>query len=232
MSERFYANSPLAVGPFILDGPEARHLATVSRVRVGDAVCLFNGDGLDYHARVVAVGKREVDLDITSAAPANRELPRKVEIAAALPKGDRAQFLIEKLTELGVTRFVPLICRRGVVLPGEGKREKLQRYVIEASKQCGRSFLMEIGNAQKMNDYCRSVTEGTRWFAHPGISKPVLSAMTKNIAGMVGPEGGFTDEEVADALASGWSAVSLGTRILRVETAAVVLATLAGSDVA
>ncbi|MBX9678332.1 MAG: 16S rRNA (uracil(1498)-N(3))-methyltransferase [Gemmataceae bacterium] len=227
MSERFYASSPLALGPYLLDGPEARHLATVSRVRVGDAVCLFNGNGLDYHARVVAVGKREVDLDIVSAEPAQRELPRRVEIAAALPKGDRAQFLIEKLTELGVTCFVPLICCRSVVQPGDGKREKLQRYVIEASKQCGRSVLMEIGEPQSLSEYCRTANAEVRWFAHPGAAKAELDATTKSIAGMVGPEGGFTDEEAGAALAAGWTGVGLGARILRVETAAMVVATLA-----
>ena len=227
MSERFYASSPLAVGPYILDGPEARHLATVSRVRVGDAVCLFNGDGLDYQARVVAVGKREVDLDIISAEPTHRELPCRIEIAAALPKGDRAQFMIEKLTELGVTRFVPLICRRSVVQPGEGKREKLQRYVIEASKQCGRSVLMEIAEAQKLSEYCRTADAEVRWFAHPSPGKTTFGAATTSTAGMVGPEGGFTEEEVAEALAAGWTAVSLGARILRIETAAIVLAAIA-----
>lgn len=228
MSERFYASSPLALGPFVLDGPEARHLATVSRVRAGSPVCLFNGDGLDYHAIVAAVGKRHVELDIVRIDRTDRELPYEAEIAAALPKGDRAQFLVEKLTELGVTRFVPLACRRSVVHPGEGKREKLQRYVIEASKQCGRSVLMEIGEPRAFADYCRESGEGRRWLAHPGgTAGTVALGPGGAVRGMVGPEGGFADEEVREALAAGWTPVSLGSRILRVETAAIVLATIA-----
>jgi 16S rRNA (uracil1498-N3)-methyltransferase len=232
MSERFYASSPLAVGPFTLEGPEARHLATVSRIRAGDAVCLFNGDGLDYHARVVSITKRDVDLDIVSSEATNRELSWNIQIAAALPKGDRAQFLIEKLTELGVARFVPLLCRRGVVQPNEGKREKLQRYVIEASKQCGRSVLMEIAEPRTLSDYCRSVEGGVRWFAHPSAANQASLAAATSVAAMVGPEGGFTDEEVAEALAAGWTPVGLGAPILRVETAAIVLAALAGHPAA
>src|SRR5436309_15396695 len=103
MSERYYVDQPLAPGPVGLAGPEAHHLAVVCRVRPGDAVTLFNGDGREYPARVVAVSKRSVDLEIEGVAEPAREAPFRLEAAAPLPKGDRAQFLLEKLTELGVT---------------------------------------------------------------------------------------------------------------------------------
>src|SRR5215467_11499455 len=130
MAERFYVNCPLAVGPVVVHGPEAHHLATVCRVRPGDQVCLFNGDGHEYPAEVVAAGRRDVTLRVLAVDSPHRELPFPLTVAAPLPKGDRAQFLLEKLTELGVTAFVPLRTQRSVVHPGEAKRDKLERYVI------------------------------------------------------------------------------------------------------
>src|SRR5262245_28198643 len=108
MADRFYVNCPLAPGPVVVSGPEAHHLAAVCRVRPGDAVCLFNGDGHEYPAEVEAVGRREVVVSVRAIATPAREVGHRVEVAAPLPKGDRAQFLLEKLTELGVTTFVPL----------------------------------------------------------------------------------------------------------------------------
>src|SRR5262249_27551720 len=145
MSERFYVNCVLQPGLVEVEGDEAHHLATVCRVRRGDAVRLFNGDGREYPATVTTVDRKRIVLEVQSAESPVRELPFCLELAVALPKGDRAQFLVEKLTELGVSRMVPLRTTRTVVLQSEGKREKMERWVIEASKQCGRNRLMEIG---------------------------------------------------------------------------------------
>src|SRR5205823_3692868 len=155
MSERFYLNSPLAPGRVELAGPEAHHLAAVCRLRPGDAACLFNGDGREYPARVVTAYRRRVVLEVTGEAAPDRELPFALEVAAPLPKGDRAQVLVEKLTELGATAFVPLATRRTVIVPREAKQEKLRRHVIEASKQCGRNVLMRIDRVSDWDSYCR-----------------------------------------------------------------------------
>ena len=144
MADRFYVNCALAPGPIELEGSEAHHLAVVCRLRPGDVVCLFNGDGREYPAEVRAVGRRGVTLEVHAVEAPRREQPFRLEIAAPLPKGDRAQFLIEKLTELGVTAFTPLQTARSVVHPREAKLDRLQRHVIEASKQCGRNVLMEV----------------------------------------------------------------------------------------
>jgi 16S rRNA (uracil1498-N3)-methyltransferase len=228
MSERFYVNLPLTPGPFTLDGPEAHHLATVCRLRPGSEVSLFNGDGHEYAARITQVARREITLEITAIDRPLRELPFALEVAAPLPKGDRCQFLVEKLTELGVTKFVPLICDRSVIHPRDGKREKLERYVIEASKQCGRNVLMRIAESAAWDNYVSVGDAGeVRILAHPyqagELAGMVMDAARIRIA--VGPEGGFTDGEMANAAANRWRAVALGPRILRVETAALVLAT-------
>ena len=230
MSERYYVNLPLTLGPFMLDGPEAHHLATVCRLRPGDEVCLFNGDGHEYPARITHAARREITLEILAIEEPQRELTFTLEVAAPLPKGDRSQFLIEKLSELGVTNFVPLTCARSNAHPREGKRDKLERYVIEASKQCGRNVLMKIDDLTAWESYCvRGNLDELRVLAHPCEAQQMTAlprTPTTSTRIAIGPEGGFTDDEVALAIQHGWHTVSLGTRILRVETAAIVLAAL------
>jgi 16S rRNA (uracil1498-N3)-methyltransferase len=229
MSARFYLNWPLTPGPVEMTGPEARHLATVCRFRAGDQLCLFNGDGHEYPARVVAVSKKSVCLDIERRDTPSRELAFSLTIAAPIPKGDCAQFLVEKLTELGVRTFVPLLCERAVIEPREGKIDKLERYVVEASKQCGRNVLMSIEGPLDWASFCqRGESSDLRILAHPTRSEVFLlrnkPACVNSICA-VGPEGGFTEQEVARAVTNGWEVANLGPRILRIETAALVLAT-------
>jgi 16S rRNA (uracil1498-N3)-methyltransferase len=226
MAERFYLNSPLMPGRVDLEGPESHHLAAVCRLRPGDSVYLFNGDGRQYPALIESVQKKHVALTVTGIESPERELPFPLEIAVPLPKGDRGAFLVEKLTELGVTRLVPLRTARSVVHPGESKIEKMQRVVIEASKQCGRNVLMRVESVLAWEDYCRrDKLPAERMMAHPSPKSSLAAAFSACPAAFaVGPEGGFTEKETALALEHGWRLIGLGPRILRVETAAMVLA--------
>jgi 16S rRNA (uracil1498-N3)-methyltransferase len=158
----------------------------------------------------------------------DRELPFPLVVGSALPKGDRADFLVEKLTELGVTRFVPLVTARAVVQPKASVVEKFSRAVIEASKQCGRNRLMVIDPPQKWEEFvARADLPAARFVLHtePGAAR--LEAVGA-CAVAVGPEGGFTSEEIDAATATGWRPASLGSRILRVETAALAAAAILG----
>lgn len=170
-------------------------------------------------------------MEIQREESPKRELDFCLEVAAPLPKGDRAQFLIEKLTELGVRAFVPLRTRYSVVNPREAKLEKLQRHVIEAAKQCGRTLLMEVAPVMDWADFCgQTHWSPLRLVAHPGGERAAADALAErreDVTLAVGPEGGFTDEEIELAKANGWRTVTLGPRILRVETAAILLAGLA-----
>lgn len=243
MANRFYASFAPTPGTVVLQGPEARHLATVMRGKPGDRVVLFCGDGCEYPAIIESVGKRDVTLSVSEAQSPSRELPIYLEVAAATPKGDRGDFLIEKLTELGVTRFVPLATERSVVHP---RIDRLQRAVIEASKQCGRNVLMDIGEVVEWREYCRSVNGGARkWIAHVrdgDVITPLPCPLPQGGRGQnrnpemsndecpkkvmiaVGPEGGWTDKEVKLAEQCGWMIIGLGPRVLRIETAAIALA--------
>jgi 16S rRNA (uracil1498-N3)-methyltransferase len=224
MSERYYLDRPLALGPVDLAGPEAHHLAVVCRVRAGDRVYLFNGDGRQYLASVSDANKRNVQLKIEAVEEPIRELGFRLEVAAPLPKGDRGQFLVEKLTELGVTDFVPLRTARSIVHPKD--IDKLRRYVIEASKQCGRNVLMRVQPVSEWTEYAaREGLPSLRLIAQPG-GENLVAGTGEDVVCAVGPEGGFTDEEITRARLAHWRVVNLGSRILRVETAALVMAAL------
>ncbi len=227
MSDRFYTSSSLALGSALIQGPEAHHLNTVRRLGVGDFVTLFNGDGREYLGQIESTGRKEVAVNIVEVLSPNRELPFRLEIAAPLPKGDRADFLIEKLTELGVTDFYPLRTHRSVVHPRDTKLDRLQRAVIEASKQCGRNVLMQIHRLADWSEFCADGTRpAQRFVAHPGHEEIDITPRSENRAFAIGPEGGFADEELGIAIQTGWRMFGLGPRILRMETAAIAAAVL------
>lgn len=234
MADRFYTPAPLAPGEFVLDGAEAHHLGTVRRFAPGDRVTLFNGDGSEYPAEVLAADRKRVTLTVFPAVTANRELGHEVVTLSALPKGDRADILVEKLTELGVTRFVPLVTARSVVQPKEAKAEKLLRGVIEASKQCGRNRLMRVDPPRRWSDAVGLPDlPPLKLLLHtadaPGVWELPPDRVRGGVAFAVGPEGGFTPDEVAAGVAAGWQSASLGRRVLRVETAAVAAAAWAAT---
>jgi 16S rRNA (uracil1498-N3)-methyltransferase len=228
MSERFFLETPPRDGVARLTGTEAQHVSKVMRAKVGDEVTVFDGSGSEFLAVVASISRQAVELRVVEQHEVNRELTCKVTLAVALPKGDRQQWLVEKLTEIGVTRLVPIVCQRSVAQPVEAALARMQRWVIEASKQCGRNRLMEIAAPEPWLRYLKSAPPGVRVIAHTSDA-PASASFDEQVdfTAAIGPEGGWTDEEVAAAIASGWKLVSLGPRILRLETAAIVLASLA-----
>jgi 16S rRNA (uracil1498-N3)-methyltransferase len=224
MSKRYFAGKPIDLGPFLLEGPEAHHLSHVSRLKQGEIITLFNGDGHEYSARIEAVQRQKVELEIVAKKSISREAQRQVTVASPLPKGDRGGFLVEKLTELGVVRYIPLRSERSVVHPSEGKTDKLKRAVIEASKQCGRNVLMQI---DEMTTWAELVTQNglphEKLFAD-ALGTPIGMSQTSEVIVAVGPEGGWSEMEADLGMAAGWKMVSLGKSILRIETAAIVAA--------
>ena len=228
MSCRFFIDSPVTGDRALLDGPEARHLIQVMRARVGDTLILFDGSGAEFDARVTAVDRGSVQLEVLAGREVNRERAVKITLAVALPKGERQRWLVEKSVEIGVARLVPLVTERGVARPVQRVISRLQRHVIEASKQCGRNRLMEITTPKSSLDYFAQPPDGAlRILAHTAESgRGLLGLATASSASQVilavGPEGGFSEAELAAA--SQWHTVRLGPRTLRVETAALVLA--------
>jgi 16S rRNA (uracil1498-N3)-methyltransferase len=153
MSDRFFVSPPIAGQRASLAGDEARHLTAVMRAKVGQEIVVFDGSGAEFTARIAATGKSTVDLEIVERQEISRELSVSVTLAVALPKGERQKWLVEKATELGVTRLVPLVTERGVAQPVEAALDRLRRSVIEASKQCGRNRLLEIDSPATAIDF-------------------------------------------------------------------------------
>lgn len=229
MSQRFFAESPIGDAPSArLVEAEAQHLAKVMRAKLGDEVALFDGSGWEFTARVSGIGKAAVELEIVDRRQIDRELPHALTLAVSLPKGDRQKVLVEKLVELGVTRLVPLDTERSVAEGTPAALARLRRQVIEASKQCGRNRLMEIAEPLSLPQLPQHSPPPTerRVLAHPSDAPLRNSAAVGPVIVAIGPEGGFTDDEVALAAGVGWEIVSLGPRILRIETAAIALAAL------
>ena len=204
-------------------------MATVRRFAPGDRVVLFNGDGGEYTAEIVGASKKQVALRVFEREEPAREVPFPIAVGSAIPKADRLDFLIEKLVEVGATRFVPLVTERTVVRPKAEKLEGWRRSVIEASKQCGRNVLMAIDKPMSAKDYLVAEPSADRFILHTSGGGHRPQPTGGSIAFAVGPEGGFTDGEIAAAVAAGWRILSGGPRVLRVETAAIVAASWAAA---
>jgi len=223
MSERFFLAEPPSHGRGRLVGDEARHLVRVMRCRVGDEVVAFDGRGTSWRARVASIGRDEAVLDLGAAVveAATRDAP--LTLAVALPKGDRQKWLVEKLTELGVPRLVPLVTTRGVAEATPAAVERLGRSVIEACKQCGRDTLMAIAEPRTVAEVVAAHrATGGIVVADRGCAP--LAGFDRPVVALVGPEGGFTAEELVAVEAAGGRRVSLGPHVLRIETAAIALA--------
>jgi 16S rRNA (uracil1498-N3)-methyltransferase len=224
MPDRFYSAEPVRNDHVVLGGAEAHHLLHVLRAAAGLPVVLFDGSGYEFDAEVTACRRSTVELTVRERREVDRELPFALTLGAPLPKGDRQRWIVEKAVELGVTRLVPLRTERSGGASDRGG-DKLDRYVIEASKQCGRNRLMEIAAAQSWDEWLAEPSEALRVIADPtGAPLATLGMESLSAAYVaVGPEGGLTPTEVAAARAAGWHVASLGPRILRIETAAAAL---------
>ena len=225
MSDRYFLESPVVSDRAVLAGAEAHHFLHVMRAKVGTRVTLFDGSGWEFDAVVERTGRSEIELAVAGRREIDREAPIAVVLGVALPKGDRQKWLVEKVVELGVARLVPLETERGAAQPVESALKRLHRVVIEASKQCGRNRLMAISEPKAWPEFLmESETVACRLVAHPGQAPRPWPIPSERAALAIGPEGGFTADEVALAIARGWQPIDLGRRILRVETAAVALA--------
>lgn len=226
MADRYFVDSPVLADQAVLTGPEAHHLAHVMRAKLGDEVVLFDGSGAEFNARIEKIGRAEIELAVLSRSEIDRELDRRIVLGVALPKGERQRWLVEKVTELGVARIVPLVTQRGVAQPVDSALARLRRSVIEAAKQCGRNRLMEVAEPLDVGQFVRSSQAPLRLWGHPGGESfgDILArfgTVPDEAHAAIGPEGGFTDEETENAVRSGWQKLDLGRRILRVETAAI-----------
>ncbi len=236
MSARFYVDARLASGDTLsLPATAARHVQ-VLRMQPGDSITLFNGhDNVgegEFEATVTRMGRSDVDVTIGHYTATEREAKRAVHLAVGMPANDRMDWLVEKATELGVTSIQPLMAERSVLrLSGERAEKKLAHWraiAIAACEQCGRNRVPVIHEATSLSQWLKStaqqaITSQRLLLSLQGGTQPLAQAVnitdSTPLLFLSGPEGGLSPTEEAAALASGFKPVTLGSRVLRAETA-------------
>jgi 16S rRNA (uracil1498-N3)-methyltransferase len=222
--------TPLAVGEIELPDSQAHHLRDVLRLAEGARIDAFDDAGSVGHGTITSISKTRVAVNIESVEQAAQGRIR-LTIASALPKGSRVDWMIEKLSELGVSVFVPLIAHRSVVLsPGESKLARWKRLAVEASEQSGRRGIMQIHPPTELQAMLDQATPGLAWHLSTAEKAQrildIISSIQGDVILFVGPEGGWTEDEISEFESRRIAAVSLTRTVLRVETAAIAAAAI------
>ena len=209
-----------------LDDNAHRHVARVLRLAVGDALTLFNGDGFDYVGEIGFCDRRTTRVRILSREAPGNESPLHLTLFAALLKGEAMDRVMQKAVELGVSRIVPVVAARSEALPvGERRDKKLahwQGVIVASAMQCGRAVLPALDEITPLAAVL-DAADDLRWIFSPHHAPTAdAPASADRLSLLIGPEGGFTPDEVASAQSSGWFIQRLGPRILRADTAATV----------
>lgn len=227
MTARLLVAPPrLSEGDVVVDGDDYAYLFRARRLAVGDAVQVFDGAGREAEARVAEVGPTQA---VLAVGPVRAAPPRRphVTVLQAVIKGERMDWCLEKLVEVGVDAIVPCQTERTIarVEPSKraARRERHQAVAAAAARQCGRADLPAVEEIQPLATALAAVTAPRRLVADPG--GPALTAVDDDgaVAILIGPEGGLAPGELAAAAAAGFAPVSLGPTILRAETAGLIL---------
>jgi len=228
----FYAEHLADPGATLtLTGDEARHATASRRLQAGETLWLFDGRGGLARATLLRITARGRVLDLRIEERRVEPPPKPaIHLACALPKGDRQGTLLDMATQLGLTEFTPLACERSVVRPGANSAERWRRICLEACKQSRRPYLPILhASATPQEMLARDAGRANSvWIAHPSaaavaVSRAVEQNASADVTILVGPEGGFTEEEVERTTAAGARQIALGSAVLRIETAAVAL---------
>jgi 16S rRNA (uracil1498-N3)-methyltransferase len=224
---RFYIPQPLSIGALVELPPETAHHVHVLRLAPGEHISLFNGQGGEYTATLVALEKRRATCEIKTFSPREAELPYAITLAQALPEGSKMDWIVEKAVELGATAIQPLSARRCVVRLTEEraarKSEHWNAIVVAAAEQCGRNRLPHLA---QLDDFERWICQQT---LHPRIVLTPRGSQSlsdwarhhppQSVTLVIGPEGGLTEQEETLACDQGVLPLSIGPRVLRTETA-------------
>ena len=227
MVPRFYLDAPLRAGSVCtLPEESAHHAIHVLRLREGDEVTLFNGRGGEFAARIASMQRLRISIDLLQHRPVERESPLQVTLVQGISSGERMDSTVRKAVELGVANVQPVLATRSVARPkgdrAENRRAHWQKVVIAACEQCGRNRVPEVQPVLPLKDY-RAGSAGEKILLSPLAERPLskLALQGNEFVLAAGPEAGFTAEEEALLVDAGFVPASLGSRVLRTETAAV-----------
>ena len=223
---RFYLPPEAWLADPVLTGDEARHASQILRLKFGDTITVFNGIGHRASAEIRSISRERVALELGEILQSRPPQPA-ITLAQAIPKGKNMDLIVQKSVELGIAAIQPLVSRFTVVQPGEGKSEKWRRNALEACKQCGQDTLPEIAEPLTFDRWIEKQADapGLKIIASLAPGAISLREVLKNHLSttratlLVGPEGDFSPTETTASLNAGFIPISLGTIILRVETA-------------
>jgi len=230
MTLRLFVDTTLQAGIDLSLPPGPTRHAQVRRVQPGDILVLFDGQGCDWPAEVLRVGRNEVHVRLGKPQPVARELPLAVTLALGMPANERMDTLVEKATELGVACIQPLLCERSVLrLAGERAERKCahwQAIAHAACEQSGRARVPTVASVMALPDWLAGLSaaphaEARLLLSLDGDAQPLrpMPLPTVAVAVLSGPEGGLTPAEEGAARQSGFEATALGPRVLRADTA-------------
>ena len=213
-----------------ITGKELHYLKNVLRLKKGDHIVVFDGRGREFLGSIENVSKGEACITIEKKIEVSRESPFEIILGQGIVKAEKMDLIIQKATELGVSRIIPFVTSRVVSkLTGQQVTKKNQRWqniALEAAKQCRRSIIPKVGELKTFGEVLKGWDKYTKIIPWEGEKENNLKAMLRpdkssGCIALIGPEGGFSDSEVVEAQQAGFSPVTLGPRILRTETAAI-----------
>lgn len=231
MPRFFISKEAVSDGRAIISGDDAHHISRSLRMRVGEKLTLCDGVGTDYHCEISSVSDKAVECFVLSSENNASEPPYSATVYQALAKGDRFDTVIQKSVECGAARIVPLMTKRCTVKlePADFTKKcaRWNKIAEEAAKQCGRGVIPKVENPVTFDEMLREISASNLpLFCYEAGTYPIRRAVSCaesehcRVAIVIGPEGGFAEEEAAAAEKAGVIPVSLGKRILRTESAA------------
>lgn len=225
---RIYIDFPLNVGRQVeLPSNRAHYVANVLRLSLGRPLILFNGRGGEYSGTLVSASKKSAIVEVNAFDPVERESPLNLELAIGLSRGDKMDWIVQKATELGVTRISPLHTERSEVKLKRDRMEKKmdhwRQVIISACEQSQRNRLPTLEAPRDFGSLLSECSAERRLILHPNCESLPLARKDRpnSVTVAIGPEGGFSEDEVETALIHGFTGWQLGSRILRTETAPV-----------
>jgi 16S rRNA (uracil1498-N3)-methyltransferase len=231
---RFYVPQPkIENGMLRVEGDEVRHIQKVLRLKAGDEVIVFDGSAKEYEGTIIEEGSASVVIAVRNVLSSKSESPLEITLAQSLLKGEKMDYLIQKATELGVNRIIPFFSSRTIPLLEESRRlrryHRWKRIAIEASKQCGRGMVPKIDPFLDFLEMVQTASQDSLrlilWEREGERLKEILMGLKekRKIFFVIGPEGGFTQEEIEKSQRKEFIPVNLGRRILRSETSSLCL---------
>lgn len=223
-SPRFYSARLLAAHTACeLDDKTSGHIARVLRMQVGDGLTLFDGSGGEYVAKILEIRKKTVVVQVEEQLPHECESPLSVHLGIGMSRGDRMDFVIQKATELGVNEITPLVTERcGLKLKGDRQDKKVQHWqgvAVSACEQCGRNRVPKVHDPMDLDSWLTLTDAQLKLVLHHRASALPCGEKPTSLALLVGPEGGLSAAEIGRAQAADYTALTLGPRVLRTETA-------------